>query len=62
MMVKQEKVEGRFAVRCIWCGIIIRKDISADSHGACLTCFYRILNERLRAQRNVRLGTIASDR
>jgi len=62
MFVNKEKPEGRFEVRCIWCGVRIRKDSFEDSHGACLKCFYRILNERLRAQRRVRLGEVVSDR
>ena len=62
MSVDKKKIEGRFEVRCIWCGVRIRRDSSEDSHGACLKCFYRILNERFRAQRRVRLGEFASDR
>lgn len=62
MPVDKEKIELQFAVRCIWCGVSIRQARSADSHGACLKCFYRILNERFRAQRRVRLGEIVSDR
>ena len=62
MAVEQQKVEGRFEVRCVWCGVRIRRDNSQDSQGVCLTCFYRILNERLRAQRRARLSEGASDR
>ena len=62
MSIDQQTLEGRFEVRCIWCGVRIRKDRSEDSRGACLKCFYRILNERFRAQRRVRLGEGASDR
>ena len=62
MSADKEKIEGRFEVRCIWCGVRIRMDYSEDSNGACLKCFYRILNERLRAQRRVRLGEVVSDR
>ena len=62
MSENNEKTEGRFEVRCIWCGVRIRMDNSEDSNGACLKCFYRILNERLRAQRHVRLGEGVSDR
>ena len=62
MSVDKDKIEGRFEVRCIWCGVRIRRDHWEDSHGACLNCFYRILNEHLRAQRRVRLGEVVSDR
>jgi hypothetical protein len=62
MSVEKEKIEGRFEVLCIWCGVRIRRDNLEDSHGACLKCFYQILNERLRAQRRVRLGAVVSDR
>ena len=62
MSVDKGKLEDRFEVRCIWCGVRIRRDSSEDSQGACLKCFYRILNERFRAQRRVRLGVVASDR
>lgn len=57
-----DKDEGKFEVRCIWCGVRIRWARSEDSRGACLKCFYRILNERLRAQRRARLGEACSDR
>lgn len=62
MSLDKIELEDRFEVRCIWCGVKIRRDSFEDSHGACLKCFYRILNERLRAQRRYRLGQIVSDR
>ena len=58
----KEKIQGRFEVRCSWCGVRIRMDCSEDSNGACLKCFYRILSERFRAQRRVRLGEVVSER
>ena len=61
-MVLNEKNEGKFEVRCSWCGIRIRRDSAEDSQGVCLKCFYRILNERFRAQRRVRMGEVVSDR
>lgn len=62
MATDKEKIEDRFEVRCIWCGVRIRRNSSEDSHGACLKCFYRLLNERFRAQRRVRLDETVSDR
>jgi hypothetical protein len=60
----KEKVRPveKFEVRCVWCGVRIRRDKLEDSQGLCLTCFYRILNERLLTQRRVRLGEVVSDR
>ncbi len=54
--------QSGFEIRCIWCGAQIRRDSPKDSQGVCLRCFYRILNERLRAQRHARQGEGVSDR
>lgn len=62
MPAEKDKAAGKFEVRCTWCGVRIRRDNLEDSQGVCLPCFYRILNERFRAQRHVRLGEIVSDR
>jgi hypothetical protein len=58
----QQKPLSGFEIRCAWCGVRIRRDSPEDSQGVCLTCFYRILNERLRAQRRARAGEGVSDR
>ena len=58
----QQRPSSGFEIRCVWCGVRIRRDSSEDSQGVCLTCFYRILNERLRAQRRARTGEGVSDR
>jgi hypothetical protein len=51
-----------FRVVCVSCGVKIRKDASEDSCGLCLKCFYRILAERLRAQKRVGSGEFVSER
>jgi hypothetical protein len=58
----QKSPERGFEIRCVWCGIRIRREASEDSEGICLKCFYRILNERLCAQRRARAGEGVSDR
>ncbi|MDT4895035.1 MAG: hypothetical protein QOH25_112 [Acidobacteriota bacterium] len=40
------KEELRFKVECTWCGAIIRRNSSKDSHGMCLKCYARMLGER----------------
>ena len=62
MTETQKKANREFEIRCVWCGIRIRRDSSEDSQGVCLKCFYRILNERLCAQRRARSGDGVSDR
>lgn len=62
-MVKPRPVAvPEFRVLCVSCGVKIRKDASEDSCGLCLKCFYRILAERLRAQKRVSLGVFVSER
>jgi hypothetical protein len=61
-MSAEEKVDDRFEVSCICCGVRIRRDRLHDSQGLCLSCFYRILTERFRAQKKMRLGAMTSDR
>ena len=51
-----------FCVLCIWCGTKIRDDNREDASGMCLKCFYRILRERLQAQRRSVGGESVSER
>ena len=51
-----------FAVRCISCGVKMRDDKTEDSLGQCWKCFYRVLNEYLRAQRRNSNFLFASER
>lgn len=37
--------ELRFKVECTWCGAVIRRTDSKDSHGMCLKCYARMLSE-----------------
>jgi len=50
-----------FRVLCVSCGVKIRQDASEDSCGLCLKCFYRILAERLRAQKSATAGEFVSE-
>jgi hypothetical protein len=52
----------RFEVRCISCGVKIRDDKLTDAAGLCIKCFYRMLNDRLRAQKRAQAGDGVSDR
>ncbi len=49
MKEQLQESKSRFCVLCIWCGAKIRKDKEEDSHGVCLKCFYRILDDHLRS-------------
>ena len=62
MIELQQKPDRGFEIRCVWCGVKIRRDNSKDAEGICLSCFYRILNERFRAQKRARAGEGVSDR
>ena len=53
---------AEFRVLCVSCGVKIRKDASEDSCGLCLKCFYRILAERLRAQKRSTSSEFVSER
>ena len=44
-MAETEK-KRRFNLLCVWCGAKIRETKEKDLEGTCLSCFYRILNER----------------
>ncbi|MDT5063426.1 MAG: hypothetical protein QOH63_3885 [Acidobacteriota bacterium] len=35
----------KFKVECYWCGNIIRRTNTKDSHGMCLKCYARMLGE-----------------
>ena len=54
--------EGPFTVRCISCGMLMRRDRIEDSFGKCWKCFYRAINDYLRAQRGNSNPLFASDR
>lgn len=41
--------ELTFKVQCSWCGNIIRRANTKDSHGMCLKCYARMLGEYGRA-------------
>jgi len=60
MRQKPGHIRKDFQVLCVWCGAKIRKDRDENSFGVCLQCFYRILDEYLRAQKGS--GQFASDR
>ncbi|MFN2498927.1 MAG: hypothetical protein ABR557_07585 [Pyrinomonadaceae bacterium] len=62
-MIEQARGEYvGFKVVCILCGVKIRENASDDSCGLCLKCFYRILAERLRAQKRNAPGKFVSER
>ena len=62
----KQKREPRFVIRCNWCGAKIREGKECegkdDTSGVCLTCFYRILGNYLRAQKRAAYGDFVSDR
>jgi len=62
MIQLEQGSSNGFEIRCSSCGVRIRRDSNEDVPGLCLTCFYRALNDRLRAQRNARAGEGISDR
>jgi hypothetical protein len=45
MSREAEREEPRFKMECTWCGQIIRRDVTKDSHGMCLKCYARMLGE-----------------
>jgi hypothetical protein len=46
MRREDEQGELHFKVFCSWCGVIIRRTSTKDSHGMCLKCYSRMLGER----------------
>jgi formylmethanofuran dehydrogenase subunit E len=52
----------RFHLICVWCGEKIRENRDKDLEGMCLDCFYRMLNERMRAGSKKRAGQRVSER
>jgi hypothetical protein len=62
MAEQRPKVEPRFRVICISCGVKIRENASDDSYGMCLRCFYAMLAVRLRSQKRVAAGEFVSER
>ena len=45
-MEREEKSEdAKFKVECSWCGNIIRRTNTKDSHGMCLKCYARMLGD-----------------
>ena len=45
-MLNESRLEDlRFKVECSWCGKVIRRNNTKDSHGMCLTCYARMLGE-----------------
>ena len=63
-MRKDKKVRAlaNFKIVCISCGETIRENVSEESLGQCLKCFYRSLANWLRTQRRVSAGEFVSER
>jgi len=51
-----------FHVICVWCGERIRENKDKNLEGMCLSCFYRMLNERARAWSKKRSDQRVSER
>ena len=62
MNERKREQEQTFVVQCTWCGSKIREDDEQESSGVCLKCFYQILNNHLRAQKQTTYGEFVSDR
>jgi len=45
MYGERGREEFNFKVECSWCGKIIRRTSTKDSHGMCLKCYARMLGE-----------------
>jgi hypothetical protein len=45
MSAEGENQEPGFKVECTWCGRVIRRTDTKDSHGMCLKCYARMLGE-----------------
>lgn len=48
-----ERNGEQFKVVCTWCGVVIRRAQAKDSHGMCLRCYARMLDERGHAHGDV---------
>jgi hypothetical protein len=62
MKKKKKRTGVTFSIKCINCGETIRENVSDESFGQCLKCFYRSLATWLRTQRRVSAGEFVSDR
>ncbi len=62
MRKNKKMTHAQFRILCITCGETIRKNVSEESFGQCLKCFYRSLAAWLRSQRRVVAGEFVSDR
>jgi hypothetical protein len=62
MRKKKKRADVTFSIVCISCGGAIRENVSQESFGQCLKCFYRSLANWLRTQRRVPAGEFVSDR
>jgi hypothetical protein len=52
----------KFKVECYWCGNIIRRTNTKDSHGMCLKCYAWMLGEHGRSHEQGRMPHWANDR
>jgi hypothetical protein len=59
---KKTRTRATFSIKCTSCGETIRENVSEESFGQCLKCFYRSLANWLRTQRRVSAGEFVSDR
>ncbi len=57
-----EQSEHTLQILCFWCGRTIRNNREGDSFGICMTCFYRMFNGHLRAQRKASNDQFTSER
>ena len=61
MKTRAQVAEG-YDIRCVACGVRIRRDKVDDAPRICLRCYYLVLKQRLSAQRRARAGEGTSDR
>jgi len=45
MQNESRREDLSFKVECSWCGRVIRRNNTKDSHGMCLKCYARMLGE-----------------
>lgn len=62
MVNEQSRSDAEFVVLCVSCGVEMGKSSSEDSRGLCLSCFYRILGEKLLSQPRTFAGEFVSER
>ena len=62
MRKKRKRNRVEFRILCITCGETIRENVSSESYGQCLKCFYRSLAAWLDSQRRALAGEFVSDR